>query len=326
MPSPRNEEMSEPSATKCPVFVFGVARNGTTLLQRLLNSYPDVCIWGEHHAFVQSVARAYFQLLECPFLTDSPIPWRVRLSRLASDPGDWQKNLFPVENAAVLRRSFRKLLDEIFLPEAIADKHFFGFKDISYHHFNTDRTLNFFREVYPEALFVFIARHPFNAFASWQFSSGYKGLIPKRFSECVLYCDVWARAYPQFLRWHEKEKDQSFWIVYEDLIRGEGEIHRLLEKMGKSFGQRQEEILSSSAGSSFETHDTVDYSERWRRLPVLRLAMAQAKLASYQRPLGFNKLPSPWSARLLAPIVTAMEYSYKIRRLAWSVAKRVRLS
>lgn len=42
-----------------PIFVFGMARSGTTLLQRVLNSFNNVYICGEHNGAVEPLIHSY---------------------------------------------------------------------------------------------------------------------------------------------------------------------------------------------------------------------------------------------------------------------------
>src|SRR5262249_17333128 len=49
---------------KPPIFVLSSGRSGSTLVQRILNSYPDITIWGEHGGFLKETAEAFFRILE----------------------------------------------------------------------------------------------------------------------------------------------------------------------------------------------------------------------------------------------------------------------
>jgi hypothetical protein len=51
-----------------------VPASGTTLLQRVLNSYQDVLIWGEHVSFLKDVANAYFRVWRNPDFFKSTTP------------------------------------------------------------------------------------------------------------------------------------------------------------------------------------------------------------------------------------------------------------
>lgn len=62
--------MSQPSdghvtPSHAPVFLLASGqRCGSTLVQRLLNSHPDVLIWGEQHGYLNGFLREYRALLE----------------------------------------------------------------------------------------------------------------------------------------------------------------------------------------------------------------------------------------------------------------------
>ena len=53
-----------------PVFLVGTGRSGTTLVQRLLNSYSDTLIWGEHAGFLQQYSEAYNLLSKSPSMDE----------------------------------------------------------------------------------------------------------------------------------------------------------------------------------------------------------------------------------------------------------------
>jgi len=71
LPSPAD---SEPPAE--PIFVFGMPRSGTTLVERILTSHPDVHGAGELLNFGMAVGRAWNRPL--PFWRDPEIASRVR--------------------------------------------------------------------------------------------------------------------------------------------------------------------------------------------------------------------------------------------------------
>ena len=50
--------------TDTPIFIFSSGRCGSTLMQRILNSYTDITVWGEHNGFLLDIAEAFFMLLD----------------------------------------------------------------------------------------------------------------------------------------------------------------------------------------------------------------------------------------------------------------------
>lgn len=126
---------SRDSVVGKPLFLIGSARSGTTLLQRILNSFDGVCIWGEHGGFFQSMAESFNA-----FKKDAVVR---QLKSLAT------------ENKENLK--------------------FYGFKEIRYGYKGTevsprstsdDGVLDFLKDVFPESKFIFIVRHPFDVITS----------------------------------------------------------------------------------------------------------------------------------------------------------------
>src|SRR5262245_39936572 len=80
-----------------PIFIVTKARTGSTLLQRLLNSYDDTIIWGEHGGFLNHVANLYSQVQKniglnrfvFPEREAMPIQSPADLAKLV-EPSHWQ--------------------------------------------------------------------------------------------------------------------------------------------------------------------------------------------------------------------------------------------
>ncbi len=254
-----------------PIIVLGAARTGTTLLQRLLNSYDDVLVWGEHAGFLEDVARAFFRAWENPSFFAGAQPLAAVLESSAS-ADTWQGWMGWTSREEWLRM-FRAFLDAVFVPGGLPGKRWWGFKEIRYMATPADRTLEFLRLLYPDALFAFIVRHPLNAIASVR-------RIPEgahRLQELRRLCAGWESRYRSYRAWHDADPSRSFWIAYEDLIHGEGDVLRLLGALGHSLGDPQREVMRAAEGrwSSFRDGDV---NERWRRLPATWLAVVVATL------------------------------------------------
>ncbi len=113
--------------------------------------------------------------------------------------------------------SFRSFMRDMFIPADIGDKNFWGFKEISYLRLEKDRTLDFLHLCFPEAIFVFIIRDPFNVLASYLSRAS----IPKTIIRLKRICSDWRKQNSCFWEWHGSGKLRSFWIRYEDLIQGQ---------------------------------------------------------------------------------------------------------
>ena len=279
--------------TPSPLFVLGGHRGGTTLLQRVLNSYDDVAVWGEHEGVLTPIAEAYFRGADSPALFAN-----VQAPR-ASDPRqDWQAWMSAVDRAA-WDASFRRLVTSLFLPAQADGIRWWGFKEIRYGPTPGDRAIEFLAHLFPDARFAFIVRNPFNMLASAHSRPG----GPRTIRDVVRVCGRLAQRFETFRRWHDDARVQSYWIVYEELAREVGEVHRLVTDLGHEIGPAQRAVIAaegSGRGSSF--HDDA-VNERWRRLPAPWLAVAREMLGPVATALGYALPPVSPLWRITAPLL-----------------------
>lgn len=276
-----------------PLFVLGGHRGGTTLLQRLLNSYDDVAVWGEHEGVLTPIAQAYFRGADSPALFAD-----VRTTG-ASDPrSEWQAWMSAVDRNA-WDASFRRLVTSLFLPADARGIRWWGFKEIRYGTTAGDRAIELLARLFPDARLAFIVRNPFNMLASAQ--SRPEG--PRRLRDVVRACERIAQRFETFRQWHDRSDVQSYWIVYEELAREAGDVHRLVADLGHTIGPVQRAVIEAEGagrGSSF--HDGA-VNERWRRLPAPWLAVAREMLGPVSVALGYAPPPvAPWW-RAVAPLL-----------------------
>ena len=277
------------TSAKQPVFLLGAHRSGTTLIQRLLNSYDDVQIWGEHEGFLRDVADAFFRGWESANLfQDSRPPGTA-----TSDPSaDWQAWMNGFSKADWELR-FRELVESLLVPGGLPGKRFWGFKEIRYGS-STDRTIELLCHLYPDALFAFIVRDPFNALAS----ARRRPERARSLAELKTSCEEWVARYRSYREWHASNRIRSAWLRYEDIIRGEGAILELLAHMGKSLGEPQRRVLASEGGrgSSFRTGD---YNTRWQALPAAWLGVIDTTVGPLAAELGYAPRRLPITRRAL---------------------------
>jgi hypothetical protein len=289
--------MTQDGTDRQPIFIFGFPRSGTTLLQRILNSYEDVLIWGEHVFFLKDVANAYFRVWRNPDFFKGT----VQLDRVLEDPSSltrWQAWMNWVGEDD-WKRLYRQFLESVFVPRGLPGKRFWGWKEVHYTGNADDRTLPFLAETFPEARYVFIVRSGFNNMASFSVRPQPRNVAAWKHEGC----HRWKEMVGSFREWHRSGRVKSFWIRYEDLIHGEGEVLRLLDAMGKRFGDDQQAILQAETarGSSFGTDS---YNDRWKQLSNLRLGVARACFANLNRELGYENPPVPIHARVAAGAVS----------------------
>ena len=279
------------AAAPRPLFVLGGHRGGTTLLQRVLNSYEDVVIWGEHEGVLSPIAKAYFRGAESAQLFRDVRPAG------ASDPrSDWQAWMSAVSRDE-WDASFRRLVTSLFLPAGATGIRHWGFKEIRYGTSDDDRAIELLATLFPDARFAFIVRNPFNMLASAH--SRPEG--PRSMAGVVRTCRRIATRFATFRRWHASGKITSDWIVYEELCDARGGILGLVEALGHTLGPAQRDVIAAEGdgrGSSF--HDA-DVNARWRRLPPAWLAVARHALGPTARDLGYDLPPVSPLYRIAAP-------------------------
>ncbi len=287
--APHRDVTADPEPAATPLFVLGGHRGGTTLLQRLLNSYDDVTIWGEHEGVLTQIADAYFRGAESAALFRD-----VRAPGTSDPRTDWQAWMGAID-AAAWDENFRRLVTASF-PAPTGARHW-GFKEIRYGTTKEDRAIEMLARLFPTARVAFIVRNPFNMLASAQ--SRPEG--PRALSDVVRICQRIAQRFRTFLDWHRSRRLDSYWIVYEELVREQGDVHRLLGGIDHTLGDVQRAVLTaegSGRGSSF--HDGA-VNERWRRLPAAWLALARHALDPTATALGYPLPPLSPFWRLAGP-------------------------
>ena len=207
-----------------PVFVLSAGwRSGSTLVQRLLCSDPEILIWGEPfgdaipvprmasmiNAFVKKAARraddAYDRVAGC---SDAP------LSR------QWIANLNP--GFAALRRAHRAFFDTLLAAPA-RDKGYerWGAKwvRLTAHH------ALYLRWLYPRARFVLLVRCPVDAYRSYQGKRWYTVNPIARVDNVFKFVAHWKFIADSFLE--ARDRLDAILVRYEDLIDDPGELDRL---------------------------------------------------------------------------------------------------
>ncbi len=272
------------SNQKQPIFILGSPRSGTTLLQRLLNSYKDTLIWGEHAQFLRDLSSAFYKVWSQPSIWRNQKLWQKKLTTNKEN-----RSLQAWMNSFDRRRwiqHFKDFLDNIFLIQKLPDKRYWGFKEVKYLFDVNDRTIEFLYKLYPKAIFVFVIRNGFDVLAS----------IRKRVSGVSSYFDIeflcsrWKTQNLLFRKWHRSGKIQSFWICYGDLIRAHGEFIRLLKTVGKCLGGDQHAILKSEKGRGSSFSDA-SYHDRWKTLPQNWLDIAYQCFGGVNKKFGFKNPP-----------------------------------
>ncbi|MDX1650763.1 MAG: sulfotransferase, partial [Myxococcota bacterium] len=154
-----------------PIFVLaGGWRSGSTLLQRLLCSHPEVMVWGESRGLLDGL-RAGWEAVEAV----QPLSEKNRAALEQEGHQGW----IALANPPFER--FREALRAFFLtylaePAAARGRPRWGFKEVR-HDAPVARWLH---GLFPEARFVFLVRHPAACLASARGTTrGDRGLLPE---------------------------------------------------------------------------------------------------------------------------------------------------
>ena len=163
-----------------PVLLVGSGRCGSTLLQAVLNTNPELLIWGEHNGFLQANCR---RILRC------------RASAISRQAGTLGRSGSRSRNCAIavagppgtisageeeFRERFRAFIRSLFAdPTGRATR--WGFKEIRYARTADDRTLQLMFDCFPEIRLIVLIREPeptiLSALSRWVFADQRSGNI-----------------------------------------------------------------------------------------------------------------------------------------------------
>jgi hypothetical protein len=141
---------SPTAPTQRPIFLFAAShRCGSTLLQRLLNSCPDILIWGEQNGYLNAFVRDFRDMLD----------WQSRVGHhrqtfLQKGYDNFIPNLMP--EAYELRGAAVAYLGALFgVPAARLGRSTWGFKEVRY----GIQVALLLQECFPKARFIHLNRH-----------------------------------------------------------------------------------------------------------------------------------------------------------------------
>ncbi len=256
-----------------PIFLLSAGwRSGSTLVQRLLMSDPDVLIWGEPYdecGIIQALADSMKAFRPgwppAEYYYDGTEP--VQLS------GEWIANLFP--SLEVLRKAQRAFFDTLFAePARKAGTRRWGIKEVRL----GAEHCYYLRWLYPNARFVFLYRSPFDAYRSYcsHGRNWYNTFPDKPVFTAREFGAHWRALAEGFLQ-HQGELG-ALLIRYEDLAAGIAMAADLQNALGLNIDAS---ILKAKVGSAERFGRNADIS----RLDAWLLGRAVAPIA---KTLGYK--------------------------------------
>ena len=246
-----------PVSDEAPIFIFSAGwRSGSTLLQRLLNTHPDVMVWGEAYE-----NTFLFHHLAAPFagFTKVPLDFLFRSDHIsdAAGPDDlthsltkaWIANLSP--DPAELKLANLSFIEKLFKTyPSENNRSRWGIKLVS----GTETLAKYLRWLYPKCKLLYLVRSPYASFSSYM-SCTKDGTEPWYLhfpdypvKHVVSFVTHWRRCAEGFLNSYQ-ELD-ALLVSYEALIDGS-----MLEPLQQYLDLRLDDSVLASH---------VDFPQTWR--------------------------------------------------------------
>ncbi|RPI90674.1 MAG: sulfotransferase [Planctomycetaceae bacterium] len=215
-------QLLEPPVCRSPIFVLSAGwRSGSTLLQRLMCSGPDVLLWGEPFEEFVPVHRmaASIEMLDAdsPHLKFTPEHIEGSLA------DNWIANLNP--GLQPLLCAHRAYFESLFAVPA-RDRGFrrWGAKYVRL----SAQHAHYLKWLYPEAKFVLLVRHPMDAYRSYKRLTWWYTVRPEfRVDSGSKFMSHWAYLANSFL--DEASHLGALLVRYEDLKPGNPVLKRIEE-------------------------------------------------------------------------------------------------
>ena len=237
-------ENEQPPIDKTPIFVVGLPRTGTTLIEQILISHPEIISVGETDA-IEFVLRELSEVN-----TQERMSTEI-LDALSSKP-----------ISSTLRSRYLELNSHLLTGKAS-----FFIEKLPYNYLYLNRIL----DAFPEAKIIFLDRHPLDAcYAMFKqpFTWAYK------FSYSLQDLEKYYRAFHRLrLQWQSVLRDRMFSIKYEDLVTDPETLTKsLCDYLGVQYQQEMltfyEADQTSMTASSVQVRSGINSNSvgSWRKV------------------------------------------------------------
>jgi hypothetical protein len=201
--------MTEPAPAAqepCPILVLASGqRCGSTLVQRLLTSHPDILIWGEHGGHLREIMRASRTLR----LWDEGLSAPARSAFEQSGHQGWIANLLP-DPATVLDAARAYVRTLFAAPAAAQGRARWGFKEVR---FGLEEA-GAVRELFADTRVIHITRDPRDVLSSLDWWENVNAEWTREFTERAIA--DWLRVNESFLDGDRARSWVESWR-YEDI-------------------------------------------------------------------------------------------------------------
>ncbi len=207
-PLPPTPYRSQPRDPQAPVFVTApTARNGVTLLQRLLNSSRQIIVYGENAHFCEHLPAAVCEMLRIQ-RTAAQTQAESRRRFLQETTEFWTSNLWP-DAEAYLNQTLATFQDFARLYATCTKRYGYNRWGIK-HPFSSIAAFESFFMMFPQARFVYVYRNVFDVARSAKARR-----FVKNAADCARLAASWQQS---VLRVRDVQRDNLLRIRYEDLV------------------------------------------------------------------------------------------------------------
>ena len=223
-----------------PVFLFSASwRTGSTLVQRLLNTTPELIIWGEPQMLI--FVRRAFEAASRGF---ESVEWARDKAKGQPLHDLWVPTIRPAADNVL--PAFRKLFEHLYAKPSLEQGYRrWGFKEVRREAVDNAIML---KTLYPQAKFVFLYRHPFDTYASLKRTD-----FHRTFNDPLKPMLIWAENYSAFFSERALEVD-PFHISYEQITSTRTSAHPKLQALLEHVGIRRtnliDDVLDRKLGST----------------------------------------------------------------------------
>ena len=230
---------------ECPIFVLATGwRSGSTLLQRILSTDPNVLLWGEplgEMALLPGLTTMLARVSEFPELRERCSPRNPAFASLATS---WIASLYPP--GGDFREGLRALITS-WMGNAARQRGFtrWGFKEVRLG--AADAVL--LHWLYPKAKFILLTRNPYDCYLSLS-DSGWHNVYHRRPEIRIDSAAGLARHWNRLaVSWSELPPEfPAIRIKYEDMVAGNVDFQMLGSWLGINI--REESALSLYIGQT----------------------------------------------------------------------------
>lgn len=275
---------------EAPIFLLGTGwRTGSTLLQRILVTDPQLLLWGEPFGEmtpVTEMARMIFRMSNFPGLKARYAEEVLVSSSMATS---WIGTLYPPPQD--FRSALRSLLGR-WLGEPARRRGFirWGLKEVRLG--ATEAVL--LRWLYPRAKFVALTRHPFDCYLSLS-DSGWHHVYFRRPDVRVDSAAGFARHWNRLaLSWSEVPPEfPVFRVKYEDIVNRQVDFRKLEDWLGLKLNE-------GLALSALVSHTAARQQLSWHQRLIISLEARSGMVA-----LGYSQRSEKADGRRKGPACSA---------------------